>query len=138
MRQHVHAGTPRLWHSQGLSSSGPTNPTVEFDCWGSEDSDGVFHWACIQISIACVVGQHNSQVTPPNKESASGLGDRPAINTKKKICIRCLLVFTGHVLDLNKAHNVSWQVGWTDRKTRGLYSNFHGPNFECRTPKNSF
>lgn len=80
MRFHVHAGTLVPWHNQGLSSSGPTNPMVEFDCCWSEDGGGVFHWACIQKSITCGVGQHNSQVTQPNKESASDLGDRPAIN----------------------------------------------------------
>jgi len=68
------------WHNQGLSSSGPTNPTIEFDRWGSEDGVEVYHWACIQKSITCGVGQRNSQVTPPNMESASDLGDRPAIN----------------------------------------------------------
>lgn len=72
MRLHVHEGTPVPWHNQGLSSFGPTNPTAEFGRWGNGDGAGVCHWACIQKSITCGVGQHNSLITPPNRESAAG------------------------------------------------------------------
>lgn len=77
MGLHAHGGTREPWHNQGLSLTEYSNPTAEIHCLDYADDDGEYHCAWIQISEAYGVGQRSSQATPPNKASASGLGDPP-------------------------------------------------------------
>jgi len=45
MELHVHGGTPRLGHNQGLSLGACPNPMAEDIYGGSGGAAGDYHWA---------------------------------------------------------------------------------------------
>lgn len=63
------AGTPMPWHSPELFlTSVPSLSCEEKNAAGFAES----HWACTQISAACDVDQHSSQVAEPSMVSEAG------------------------------------------------------------------